>query len=393
MGTTKEIKIYDDRDNAVAELYALRAGLSVISQKVDEVRECERGIENERENIEDIKWEIDDIDGKIAREKGNLQKCDDELCKQKEQHEKDERASIYTFDDKHTPSLKISYIVMAGGIFFALPCLVVVIISCLEYDLSVAALVFFCIFAVVALSALANCLVDKSARKRYVQKIHDEKVMKIANDEQANKIKCEEIRERISALESEGPEIRKQKNAELKIAEDKIGEIKTDMERITQNIAVYSNVLEKTYAKLLNTADWKNIDLCIFYLQTGRADTIKECLLLVDRQRQNDEIVGAISAASNSICNEIRSGFSALGSTMVTCLNALSVQMETMSNTLSMQHDETVRALSSIEAKSAEVLSATQLNNALQDKANTSSEQLLNDYQYVQSQYGVYLYH
>jgi hypothetical protein len=68
-----------------------------------------------------------------------------------------------------------------------------------------------------------------------------------------------------------------------------------------------------TYSPFLVKEDWKNIDLMIFYLQTGRADNLKEALILADRQRQTDAIVSEISKATATISNAINAGFAYVG--------------------------------------------------------------------------------
>jgi hypothetical protein len=68
-----------------------------------------------------------------------------------------------------------------------------------------------------------------------------------------------------------------------------------------------------TYTPFLVKEDWKNIDLMIFYLQTGRADNLKEALILADRQRQTDAIVSEISKATATISNAINAGFAYVG--------------------------------------------------------------------------------
>lgn len=145
----------------------------------------------------------------------------------------------------------------------------------------------------------------------------------------------------------------------------------------------YNCVLEDHFSPMLNPSDWENIDLCIYYLQTGRAESIKECLQLVDRQRQTNEIVNAVQQASDRICSEIHSGFTALGKTMIKCFNSVSAQLESISSQIANEHNEVINALNRINNNNSAILSATQLNNALLAKANMSSEQLANDLHYI----------
>ncbi len=383
MKRAKENIAYDSKNNfdsidyTVAELYALRAGLSIISQQADSVREHEAEISNQEKRVADSNSQADAISKKIADEEKNLQKCKDSL--------KDKIKKYYDDFDKEKnrkASLAVkgwTCCIFILGLCFFLPFLI-------DDDTPV---VFMIVGIALVICSLLIPVVYVFVRKRENKNRQLALEMQIKLETDKNKKECEEIQKLIDNLRCDGTKYSKIKNDLYDETQANIDVINTDINNIVRDITVYNNTLEKTYSKLLNPADWKNIDLCIFYLQTGRSDTIKESLQLVDRQRQTDEIVRAIDAASDRICTEIRGGFAALGSTMVTCLNALSYQMEVVSNTLSSQHAETVRALGTIEENSAKVLSATQLNNALLEKANTSSERLLNDYKYVQSKYGI----
>ena len=56
----------------------------------------------------------------------------------------------------------------------------------------------------------------------------------------------------------------------------------------------YTDALITEFSSVLDPRDWANIDLIIFYYETGRADTLKEALQQVDRQRQNEALIKAI---------------------------------------------------------------------------------------------------
>ena len=46
MAKSKELQNYDDKDDIVANLYALRAGLSVMSRSYDNIFSCESKIKS-----------------------------------------------------------------------------------------------------------------------------------------------------------------------------------------------------------------------------------------------------------------------------------------------------------------------------------------------------------
>lgn len=149
--------------------------------------------------------------------------------------------------------------------------------------------------------------------------------------------------------------------------------------KIKANTSIYGDyavALARQFAPVLNLADWKNTDLIIFYMQTGRADTMKEALQQADRQRQTDSIINEVRNATRAIVSEINSGFAALGQAMVSCFSVLSSQM-------SSTHARTLNAMGQIQSQNAELISQARLNNALQAKANLTSDKLCNDLSYI----------
>ena len=96
----------------------------------------------------------------------------------------------------------------------------------------------------------------------------------------------------------------------------------------SKKAAAIRDTLIEQYGSLIDSSDWQNLDLIIYYISTGRADTIKEALQLVDRQRQTDQIIQAINTASASISNTITTSINNLGGAMVKCFGVLSDQMQ-----------------------------------------------------------------
>ncbi|MDY4849378.1 MAG: hypothetical protein SO176_03920 [Bacilli bacterium] len=148
------------------------------------------------------------------------------------------------------------------------------------------------------------------------------------------------------------------------------------------NYAVYENVKkltiptsEQLYSALVNQfnstldcRDWKHIDLIIFYYETGRADTLKECLQQVDRQVQTDAIIKEIRSASKNISNTIKTSIMGLQQEMVVCFDKLSVQLDR-------QHKETMSKLTSIDKSIAKLNDGVEtLNNSIKDGNAIMSE-------------------
>ena len=127
--------------------------------------------------------------------------------------------------------------------------------------------------------------------------------------------------------------------------------------------------LRKQFAEFLSPADWENIDLLIFYFETGRALTLREALQLVDKQRQADMIVEAIESATQRICTTINHGMLNLHNTIIGCASVLSAQLSSIQT----QQDQILSNQIQLQ------IEASTLQSALKSKSNTSSKQLMED--------------
>ena len=145
-----------------------------------------------------------------------------------------------------------------------------------------------------------------------------------------------------------------------------------------------SESLNVSYGQTLVECDWKNIDLIIHYIETGRADSLKEALLLVDQQRQTDQIVFAINSASRSISNHIESAFSRMGQALAISFEKLNDSINGVSRQLESNKQSINEANQNLAARLDAQISTMDIQNALLEKANKSSDELLNDLRYNQ---------
>lgn len=388
MSKSQDTDIDDQKNNIVAELYALRAGLSVISERADDIRSRESDIEAEYSKAKPIQDEIDENNRKIAMEREKEKKISKELeLISIDANYKNKVNAKYEKKTGNMSPMRYMFMAFIIGLAVAFGVAIIFFAITMSRRLTMTGIVIFLVLdigGVLIASIITGIVKIKTFRSYKIQSIDETNAEK-----EKLETEIKQISENISDMETSNEKLGVQKEEENKAIEQSVLEIKKDMSSITQEVSLYYSAMETEYSNLLNPADWKNADLCIFYLQTGRADSIKECLQLADRQRQNDEIVGALNAASDRICKEISSGFKALGGTMVTCINALSMQIDTVGNSLAAQNKATVRALGALEKSNAALLSSGQLNNALQAKANETSEAMLRDYRYVQNRLGI----
>ncbi len=149
-------------------------------------------------------------------------------------------------------------------------------------------------------------------------------------------------------------------------------------------------------------SDWGNVDLIIYYLQTGRADDVKEALSQVDRQLQANQIANAVENSAKYICETITDVMNKCNAKTVQAIEnstgkinekidavgRVMFGIQSSINVLAGRIEESVEQNNLIaernEATQRELLSATQLNNALLEEANKTSDTLLNDLRYQQ---------
>lgn len=154
-------------------------------------------------------------------------------------------------------------------------------------------------------------------------------------------------------------------------------------ENYLRKAAEADNAFVSDYSGLLDKRDWQYLDLVIFYYETGRADTIKEALQLVDNERRNAEVISTIQHASDTICGTINTSIRALGSAMTACFDRLSSQINAGFAALSDSIGAVNAQLGQISAQNAALITGQQMQNALMAKASTSSTQLAKDVSYM----------
>ena len=141
------------------------------------------------------------------------------------------------------------------------------------------------------------------------------------------------------------------------------------------------------------------MDMFIYMYETGRAESKKEALQLIDQYEQNRSITEAVCRAGQEVKLSIESGLSRLQNSMVECFRGISAQLSTMHSETMLKMDRMVGrlddinagisavgvGLGAVSAGLASTAQAIDLNNALQAKANVSAQQLLDDVHYMRT--------
>lgn len=180
------------------------------------------------------------------------------------------------------------------------------------------------------------------------------------------------------------------KKENLELVKQRCKEIDTAAsEEVTPKIEClqeFISVLETTHGQILDIRDWENLDFIIYYIETGRADTIKEALLLVDKQRQTDQLVQAIGFATQSVCQTINVGLGRLHDSMTKGFLHLSNQIVLQSQIIANETGALRSGISDMNSRlnaqaqyMKSLTSEINVNNALMEKANTNSMALVGD--------------
>lgn len=151
------------------------------------------------------------------------------------------------------------------------------------------------------------------------------------------------------------------KNERKSIAENR----KRAIAPCVENVNTMDAMLKSAYKGILDERDWENVDLIIYYLETGRADDIKEALQLVDRKLQTQRIENLICDATQCIVDTLNNGFRNMQQALAIVYNGLSEQLSGISSQLSQINSNT--------------FSAAAMNQALLAKANVTSSQMINE--------------
>ena len=138
-----------------------------------------------------------------------------------------------------------------------------------------------------------------------------------------------------------------------------------EQEAIIEKARNYSitlhNALISEYSGALDQRDWNNIDLIIYNMETGRADTLKEALQQVDNYRNTEKIVGAIRMATQAICSTISMENDRMTRLVSNCTDAINSRLDTL--------DSSMKSLIKVD----------EMKNAMLKKSNLTSDELVKE--------------
>ncbi|MBQ8545441.1 MAG: hypothetical protein IJ437_00675 [Clostridia bacterium] len=314
-------------ESVMGELYTIKAGLSVISCEAEKVNSIKQKIEENEKEQKKNEFYLNGTDKFIPN---NVEKKNRAI------------KGIVAFSIK-----------LAIKVLIALACFVIALVSAknvineitggMEYfDTTTFAtsILLATVLPIVGLiillfpklpprfSTLRYCLKDLKEANEYI------------NDRQEAKNNYLEIK---NELEAENLKLEQQLN-----------------EQIRKSTPIVTTTYEYMISNCQNHIrefDFANVDLIIHSIYTGRADSVKEALLLTDQQLRYQEAISIFERESAAIRNSIDSGFASMST-------AIHLGFSSLEKQLNKQHAQTMDKLSGINS------SVQQANERMSDIAN-----------------------
>lgn len=368
----------EQKNQMLADLYALRAGMSAISIERDKFGVKEKAYSDAKRKVDCACYEYENAENFVSR-------CD-EYDKENSMQKTEEKVKLdRTFKKTVIGSLG------AGIVGALIPWFFYFATSgdygqdskygysyWKEYLIASA-----CILGIIFVVGLAFALIVKVSNGKDLQK-------RIKEGSGKSKQDLKDAKARLSQAAADCDSAQKA----LAIVSKDYEKVKSVSTKLSQEMY---NALDAQFKSVLDIRDWEHIDLIIFNFETGRADTLKEALQQVDRRVQTDEIIEAIESAGSSIAATINVTMRELRSDLNKSFNRLSEQ-------LAIQHAEQMTALGNINrniertnesiaklqsatennGKTLEnISSAANLNNALIAKIGCDSMSLMDDVNYM----------
>ena len=375
----------------VNQLYALRAGLSLVDKEYDKTNDIL--VNDKKENIEKSQAQILKIEAQNADEEKRSQavknrennknesimsQYEAKLKKYKE-YKDDYDRRLKEMKNKAKP-LAIVFAVLVSCLAVFLPLL---LLHLFVIDLEINLLLLWYILFISGMLSGASAIAFVVALGKFyfaweafhgVQKDFKGMVKPEYPDIDVLFYKDEkyiESRKRIKENNELISQIKK-KSAE------KTAECQSIANGISQKgLEMYSLIVREFSQSLpnLDQRDYKHVDLIIYLLETGRAETMKEALQQVDTYVHTEKIVQAIDNASQTISQCIMTNIQSLRNTIEKNTYALGEKTYNVST----MSDNQAAFAKDLNEKLAKTNSSLEMQKALLEKSSVSSAEMANN--------------
>ncbi len=375
------------KEEILNQLYALRAGLSLVDKEYDKVKESKLSEENLVKETNNKK--------EVLENKNNELFCNSEIIKSSSEDKKRsyERDLTYYNDAASVTSTakarvdKIKPFVNANMLLFISAIVVFGIMLILNFGTDI-----------VKDGSILHILLCISGPVAAVSGIIFFPLTYVYKGKMAEYIKLNNKLKKIpKPSEPRSEEINYLDNAKYISNQEKISENKKLMEGLNHQLAemkksthekivlvskyameIYNSVVDEFSKSLpnLDCRDYKHVDLIIYLLETGRADEMKEALQQTDVYVSTERIVQAINNATETISLSINKNFSRLESAIIKNTYELGNKIDRLTYNVNAMSDRQSALISELNENVEKTNSAIKMQNALLEKSNVSSAEM-----------------
>ncbi len=323
----------------VNQLYALRAGLSLVDKEHDKASEAENATNSKKE-----KFTLS-ILGYTQKNEQN-----ETGLKGLAQKEADFLSNINVIKENAKKKRLISCV--CGTI-----CILSALIAFITYSTDELLSAMFLVIAIPNLIVTIINVVGMIRRMVAIKNLETEFIQKFKTS-----------KEHLAQINNFNEQIKNNNLAIEKLQQEMDSYISSATKEIAafsqKGVEMYSLVAEEFSKSLpsLDQRDYKHVDLIIYLLETGRAETMKEALQQVDSYVSTDRIVQEISKASKTISQSITINMQSIRASIESSMYGLGEKIDRLTYN--------VNELNNNQINNAKI------QNALLEKANVSSSQM-----------------
>ncbi len=399
----KQLTPQETKQDIITSLYALRGGLSLLSEMHDEafeVKECIDKIEGGRYGSYRNKEKYWHYNGRIHDLNKEKEKISENTAKKKQEYEagietckniiheatkeqKKARAAIKKHEHEKKKEQVPIFLFLAflgATIGWSTKIIKSDMVALPSYAVPVC--VFLFITTIVLFFVMISKIEDIKWSQNQIKKTTDllQKNSDIIQDSNETLEKLEEEQDSyFEQLDEEEAEALEKIEAEIVSLQNEATLAKKQLQNIKSRFDVAIQAIREQFGSLLDERDWGNVDLIIFNYETGRALDMRDALIQVDNERRNERLVNAIEEASRAICASIGRGFGALQSALSQKLDQLDRNILGFSGQMSQLATHTAQQTKVLGEKLGEIAISASAQQALLAKMNTSSNQMAKD--------------
>lgn len=333
----------------VEDLYALRAGMSLLSKKMEKAKVAEKALKDLKESTnKTLNKTIEQI---VEKEK--------EIAKNEETEKKNIEEKLRKREKEYKDICDMVEADKFCGVFFLIITLICtavpLIIKLVKGSVSGWVLVP-CIIVFIPSAFFVVCsLCSLPSDRRKIIDVSPERIPTIISFEK-------QMTKRINnKLKNEIEKLRHDRGCILKQFAQETEKQEKIMHPIMCECKIIFTELSDKFSYLLDPRDWENVDIIIYMLETGRSESIKEALNNADLKKYFEDLVKIVNSNAISLRNMLSDKFSSLHAAIDNCASLIQDGYERNS-----------KLLGEIKSETEKHLIAAEINNATMESINVS---------------------